>query len=190
MKLLLKDFNFSAFSDSVGWCGFFERNGPFSFEVVEKALSAFHRCFGSSCSDFFVLSALCIDTAEKDEGILSHYRQAFSRIEQSGILMPIDEEMIAYFAGDTELPYRYIQFNEHRYIDDLSRLLMAHGNVRGEVWFFVNATLNVAVYPHSDTGYGVIGLNGDMKHAQKFLQFVKSFSEFDTHEGVRRRGLL
>ena len=41
--------------------------------------------------------------------------------------MPLDEEMIAYFVGVTELPYRYIQFNEHRYIDDLSRLLMVMG---------------------------------------------------------------
>lgn len=180
--LSLSDFDFSGFSFSKGWVGFFERKGAFSIDLVEEALHIMQSYFAEHRSDFFVITALCYNdvTTEKDKDIQKAYNGALHDMKQQGLLKPLNDSIADYFAGLAPLAYEHLQLNDHTCMDSLSRLLMAHAEVRGQICFFIDLKLNLAIYPHEDTGYGAMGLNGKTAEAIKFLEYARQFSDFRT----------
>jgi hypothetical protein len=181
-KLLLSEFNFHGFSHSKGWVGYFERNKSFEIKFVDLAIKAFNVFFRDEMDNFFVMTALCRQQGtEKDAEILHEYNDIFLEMKKEGVIKDQDESMVAYFSDARPLPCENIQFNDYRLIEKLSKLVMAHGDVRGELCFFINLDLNIAIYPHNDTGYGAIGLNGDASCAIRFLKYCREYTDFDVH---------
>ena len=63
-----------------------------------------------------------------------------------------------------------LKFDE---IKDLAKLLMLYTYSLNEWCFFIFPSLNLALYPHDERGFGCIGLNDDTKNGLSFLEFCK-----------------
>lgn len=172
------DLDLSGFSRSKNWAGYFERKDRFSHEFVEEAISIFNGFFGAKREDFFVVSALRYYPYRMEKKSYRYYEE-YSELIRKNIIKRTDGPFIDCISGwDCMLPYHYLTFSDHSTMDSLSRMLMSSGTLRGEVCFFINTALNIAVYPHADTGFGCMGLNSTIASCVDFLEYCRQFENF------------
>lgn len=179
-NISLRDFNFSGFSSSKNWIGYFERKKPYSFDFVDEAVDLFCKRFQKK-SNYIVMTALCFDKErEKNIQIINRFNDIFLNAIERGVLNPMSSEFENYLYGDVGLPVGSINisFNFNDFII-LSRLVMSHSGVIGQVCFYINYELNVAIYPHDDTGFGCIALNEDSREGIDFLNSCKINKNFN-----------
>lgn len=176
----LKKINFDGFRLSEGWVGFFERVKPFSVKFVDEAIDVFLDYFKSELSDFFAISALSFnDNAEYDEEIIKEYGDIYDKAKAYGYLCPLTESFECYRFGENPLCAKDISVHfDNEMFMDISRLIMAHGGVNGQVFFLINLKIGVAIYPHDDTGFGCISLNGIHDVCLGFLKRVEENDNF------------
>ena len=173
-SLSLRNINFGGFSTSNKWVGCFEKKERFCFSLIESAIKTSEDFFGDEWNNFFALSALSYDDeASPLRGMPEEYNVIYNRAKEKGYLNPDDDDFGSYLYGDTPLPAASlsIHFDSSDFLD-MSRLVMGHVGVVGQVLFFINLTLGVAIYPHEDIGFGAISLNGDDDVCKKFIYGV------------------
>ena len=108
-----------------------------------------------------------------DETIeIKHLHDKFKKL---GILQEPNEHFDLGLNSEILLPaiclrIDALKFNE---IKDLAKLLMLYTYSLNEWCFFIFPSLNLALYPHDERGFGCIGLNDDTKNGLNFLEFCK-----------------
>ncbi|WP_261832376.1 hypothetical protein [Leminorella grimontii] len=177
----LNDINFSGFSASESWAGYFEINKGFSFSLIEEAISLFEGFFKEKDEKIMVLTALSFDDRkEDDEETIRKYHSLYEQMKGKRLLLPMTEPYEDYLYGDSVLPADSlsISFIKNDFVE-MSKLMMCHAGVIGEVCFYINPLLNIAVYPHDDVGFGCIGLNSEKSSCQEFLHYCSKSKNFN-----------
>ena len=175
--LNLNDLNFDGFRQSKHWVGYFERKGPFHYDHVERSVSHVIDYFQPDSSFYITLSALSYDDErEQDLTIISDYRDIYNKAKKRRLLHPLTEEYDSFLYGESRLPVADIILGVNdKFTWDLCRLFMIHGGVLGEVLLIAFINHGVIVYPHKDTGFGVISMTHELSHAKDFLKSVSFF---------------
>jgi len=77
--------------------------------------------------------------------------------------------------GEILLPAIYLRIDALGFdeIKDLAKLLMLYTYSLNEWCFFIFPSLNLALYPHDEKGFGCTRLNDDTKNGLSFLEFCK-----------------
>lgn len=186
LKLINKNISFngidfSGFSSSNGWVGYFERKSGFSLELVEDAVRLFEIYFNNDNDQVMIVSALCFDDkSESDNIIIEHYKRQVEEAKALKIFTAMTPSFERYLYGEAPLPANSLSFHFcQSSFTLLSKLIMAHGGVIGDVCFYINITKNIAVYPHGDTGFGCIGMNNEKYAAVDFLNYCKKNVNFN-----------
>lgn len=177
----LHGFNFGGFSSSENWVGFFERKDRFSFDLLDEAINLFEDFFSESHDDIVIITALAFDDErEKNQDILKRYSETYTYFKKQNVLTPITDEYEKYLYGDSTLPANVLNFyfDKEIYIE-LAKLIMCYSGVVGDICFYINRKLNIAVYPHEDTGFGCISLTNDKREALRFLESCKKNNSFN-----------
>lgn len=179
----LNDLNFDGFRQSKHWVGYFERKGPFHYDHVERSVSHVIDYFQPDSSFYITLSALSYDDErEQDLTIISDYRDIYNKAKKRRLLHPLTEEYDSFLYGESRLPVADIILGVNdKFTWDLCRLFMIHGGVLGEVLFIAFINHGVIVYPHKDTGFGVISMTHELSHAKDFLKSVSLDEKFSVH---------
>ena len=99
----------------------------------------------------------------------------FKKLGILGILQEPNEHFDLGLDGEILLPAICLRIDALRFdeIKDLAKLLMLYTYSLNEWCFFIFSSLNLALYPHDEKGFGCIGLNDDTKNGREFLEFCK-----------------
>ena len=172
--LKLSDINFNSFSHSKNWIGFFEIEDENWASGVDAALKLFDKYFNKFKNEAFAISALNYDdTNLSDETLeIKHLHDKFKKL---GILQEPNEHFDLDLNSEILPPViclriDALKFNE---IKDLAKLLMLYTYSLNEWCFFIFPSLNLAIYPHDERGFGCTRLNYDTKNGREFLEFCK-----------------
>ena len=172
--LKLSDINFNSFSHSKNWIGFFEIEDESWASGVDTALKLFDKYFNKFKNEAFVISALNYDdTNLSDETLeIKHLHDKFKKL---GILQEPNEHFDLGLDGEILLPAICLRIDALKFdeIKDLAKLLMLYTYSLNEWCFLIFPSLNLALYPHDEKGFGCIGLNDDTKNGREFLEFCK-----------------
>lgn len=189
-SLSLNEINFSGFRLSKSWVGFFEKKDSFSYPLIDEAISLFEGFFGKEDEGVIVITALSFnDEREGDRVTIDNYQALYEEMKDKKLLSPMTDDFESYLYGDSCLPAFSLSLsNNSNDFRGLSRLMMCHAGVVGQVCFYINLNLNVAIYPHDDVGFGCIALNEKFKECEKFLHYCaknESFNVFiDSDNGL------
>lgn len=172
----LKNINFSGFSSSNRWIGYFEVKQKEDNNLIKEAISLFNNFFKYDINDFFLLSSL----ASCDNGAISEefidYIDIYKKIKEENIFKRyLDKKNNKNIkAKALNLCFDYDTFMP------LCELVMvlSFNNIFGQICFLINPKLQIALYPHDDIGFGVIALNDDPTLGIKFLKFCENDSRF------------
>jgi len=177
----LSDINFSGFSQSENWVGYFEKKGAFSYDLIDKAINLFEGFFGASGDEGIILVALSFnDEREDDVDTIKKYGKLYEDVKDKGLVFPMNDDFESYLYGDSCLPASSLKLSfDANDFKDLSRLLMCHAGVIGQVCFYINLSKNVAIYPHDDVGFGCIALNSDTNTSKSFLSYCSKDMDFE-----------
>lgn len=152
------------YSKSRGYIGYFERCQPLSAEELKRAIDIFSNFFGDRVASFCVVSSLythgtVADVAEKYE---------FTQTQQNalGVLVSsgwVDVQEAGVTTGTSHsiesrslsLRVHELESADSELLKNLFIILLGAGGVRGHC-FLVSEYLQLVVYPHDDTGFGVI----------------------------------
>ncbi|WFQ79112.1 hypothetical protein PXH59_16075 [Xenorhabdus sp. SF857] len=177
----LNGFNFSGFSSSLNWVGFFERKNGFSYQLIDEAIELSSSFFKGKDGNPTIITALSFDDEKEDDiETITRYQEIYCNAKERNLLLPMTESYESYLYGETLLPAHSlsISFKENDFID-LSKLIMCHSGVIGRVCFYINPTLNICIYPHEDTGFGCIALNEEKSTCIDFLTFCNKNENFN-----------
>ncbi|CBJ79444.1 hypothetical protein XBJ2_2880002 [Xenorhabdus bovienii str. Jollieti] len=177
----LSEFNFSGFSSSVNWVGFFERKHDFSYHLIDESIELFSDFFEGKHASPTIITALSFDDDKEDDiETIARYQEIYHSVKEKNLLLPMTESYENYLYGETLLPAHSLSFSftKNDFID-LSKLIMCHAGVIGQVCFYINPALNIGVYPHEDTGFGCIALNGEKNTCIDFLTYCKKNENFN-----------
>ncbi|QEM82669.1 hypothetical protein [Halomonas binhaiensis] len=176
----LDEIDFSGFSSSPGWVGYFELVDDFSFSQVDHAFELFNEFFNSSLNGFFILSALSYcDNKEDDNEVITRYGKYYEIVKEKKLIKPMTPEFESYLWGDRDMPANFLTIEfSNELIEPISKLIMCHAGIVGQSLFLVHPELNIVIYPHEDIGFGCISLNGDKSTAVNFLKHCQSSSSF------------
>lgn len=138
----------------------------------------------------FSISALALaynDEIEPHGKMPKEYESFYSGAKKAGYLRDIDDDFESYLYGDISLPASSlnIHFCNNEFLN-MSRLIMGHGGVIGQVLFFINIEIGVALYPHDDIGFGIISLTKDNKICKEFLKTVEENNKYKSKFRVIR----
>ncbi|WP_338560826.1 hypothetical protein VRC60_03335 [Erwinia sp. E_sp_B04_7] len=161
----LASINFSGFSSSDNWVGYFEKKNEFNYGLIDESISLFSGFFEVEGDDSTIITALSFDDEREDDvNTINIYQKLYEELKSKGVLNPMTEDYESYLYGDIPLPANAlnISFDNDDFIN-ASRLLMCHAGVVGQVCFYINTKLNVAIYPHDEVGFGCIALNSEKK---------------------------
>lgn len=169
----LERINFSGFSTSKKWEGCFEKRGSFDFSLIEDAIGAVQSFFGSHWNDFFSISALSYnDEIELHKKMPKEYHVFYEHAKEKGYLRKHDDYFESYLYGDIPLPASSLSIHFDDDFFDISRLVMGHGGVIGQVLFSINIKIGVVLYPHDDIGFGIISIKDNDKLCREFLHSI------------------
>ncbi len=177
----LSDIKLDGFGASGKWAGYFQRTGEHSHSLVDKAVALLDGFLGSRSGNFLVVTALSYrDEREKDVDTIKRYQHIYDEMKSRRLLLPMSDEYESYLYGESPLPAGSLSFSfEYSDFIKLSRLLMCHAGVAGQVCFCIIPALNMAIYPHDDIGYGCVALNSDVKACREFLDHCSECSSFE-----------
>ena len=125
-------------------------------------------------NEAFVISALNYDdTSLSDETL--EVKTLHDKFKKLGILQEPNEHFDLGLDGEILLPaiclrIDALKFDENK---DLAKLLMLYTYSLNEWCFFIFPSLNLALYPHDERGFGCTRLNDDTKNGREFLEFCK-----------------
>lgn len=175
---LMNSINFDAFGVSKNWIGYFEHHGAFDYSVIDTAIEIVKTFFNNHWENFFSISALSYsDDKETDDRMGSDYVDIYNNLKKMGYLRPYTKQLEDYLYGDIPLPASCLSIHfDSKYFFDISKLMMGHDGVIGQVVFFINLEIGVALYPHDDIGFGIISLNPDSDICNEFLKFVDKYN--------------
>lgn len=180
-NLALSSINFEGFSTSPGWVGYFgkKRSHRFALSLVDEAVALTSDFFGPCWKDFFVVSALAYgDSIEGDKKIINAYDYIYENAKKWGYLKPISSEFERYLWGDAPLAATSLSLHfDNNHFSDMCKLVIAHGDVCGQVFFMININLKIILYPHDDLGFGVISLDASSLLSRDFLDYIMSASD-------------
>lgn len=193
----LDDIDFLGFSCSKNWAGYFEAKDISDINLVRQSTKIVYEYFKDRWDEFFLLGALSY-TDESDDSIrqrfgdllsdaLTHYLNIYHHAINSGFLMPWNDTFEEFYDNELnspKLPANMITLNfNHQTLLDYCELLMVFcfSPVIGQACFLINPALKIALYPHDDTGFGVISLSEDRAVADNFLKFCGKFDDFKVH---------
>jgi len=142
--LKLSDINFNSFSHSKNWIGFFEIEDENWASGVDTALKLFDKYFNKFKNEAFVISALNYDDTNLSDETLE-VKTLHDKFKKLGILQEPNEHFDLGLDGKILLPAICLRIE----------------------------SLNLALYPHDERGFGCIGLNDDTKNGREFLEFCK-----------------
>lgn len=177
----LRDINFSGFSTSENWVGYIEKKEVFSFDLIDEAVDLFTGFFEKSQDTSTIITALSFDdNREDDVEIIDKYQDVYNEVKSNGLLKPMTDEYESYLYGDSFLPASSlsISFDKNDFIN-ISKLMMCHAGVIGQVFFYVNLSQNIAIYPHDDVGFGCIALNAQKNGCLDFLRYCSKNEKFN-----------
>lgn len=176
----LANIDFSAFSNSKGWIGYFEGKYKKDNYLVKETISIFNSFFKHDIKDFFLLSSLmyCDNGAISEEFI--NYIDAYRKAKKENLLRCFSNKKINEDGIEAE---SLILCFDYDIFMPLCELVMAlsFNNIWGQTCFLINPKLQIAVYPHEDIGFGVISLNEDPSLGVEFLKFCKKDKRFDVY---------
>ena len=172
--LKLSDINFNSFSHSKNWIGFFEIEDENWASGVDTALKLFDKYFNKFKKEVFVISALNYDDTNLSDEALE-VKTLHDKFKKLGILQEPNEQFDLGLNSEILLPAICLRIDALRFdeIKDLAKLLMLYTYSLNEWCFFIFPSLNLALYPHDERGFGCIGLNDDTKNGREFLEFCK-----------------
>ena len=167
--LKLSDINFNSFSHSKNWIGFFEIEDENWASGVDTALKLFDKYFNKFKKEVFVISALNYDDTNLSDETLE-VKTLHDKFKKLGILQEPNEHFDLGLGGEILLLAIYLRIDALRFdeIKDLAKLLMLYTYSLNEWRFFIFPSLNLAIYPHDEKGFGCIGLNDDTKNGLNF----------------------
>lgn len=176
----LEDINFGGFSTSPSWVGYFEKNKDFSYALIDEAVGLFESFFQSKSERGVVVTALSFDDErEEDDEVVRRYQHLYEGMKEKRLLLPMTESFEGYLYGDTCLPASSLSLSfERSDFTAVSKLLMCHAGVVGQVGFYIDPLLGVAIYPHDDVGFGCIALNSEDKVCREFLSYCSRSDNF------------
>ena len=141
----------------------------------------FESFFGSKNNKIVVVTALSFrDDREEDAETIGRFQSTYDEMKLRKLLLPMTDEYESYLYGECPLGASSLSFSlECSDFVSLSKLLMCHAGVVGQVCFYIDPAINVAVYPHDDLGYGCVALNGDEKACRGFLDYCSGNDNFE-----------
>ncbi|MGV6988170.1 hypothetical protein ACWA5Z_04100 [Testudinibacter sp. P80/BLE/0925] len=178
----LANINFNGFSSSSTWIGYFEET-----ELVEPlngiklACELFYNFFSNDLNDFILISALCFDDKADLDPRFNDYNGIYEISKEKGYLKPLTDNYIKYLDGSPLLAnHLSIHFDNDFFIPFCEMVMaLSYSKVVGQVCFLINPKLQIALYPHDDTGFGVITLNENFSMGIEFLQYCGKNEFFD-----------
>ncbi|WP_279156235.1 hypothetical protein [Obesumbacterium proteus] len=179
-SLSLNEFNFGAFSSSPNWIGFFERKSKFSINLIDQSLDIFKNFFKKENEDIIIVTALSFDDKrERNNEIINKYNAIYEKMKKNGVLLPMTSCYESYLYGDIPLPASALNFYFDKNIFiELSKIMMCHSGIIGDICFYINKDMNIAIYPHEDVGFGCMSLNGDRTAGIQFLNTCSKNNNF------------
>lgn len=105
----------------------------------------------------------------------------FRDLKYLNIIQDYNDDFRCYFENDEKLNAKLINidFDINTSIKTCELLMFYYFNrVWGQVCFLINPKLEIALYPHDDTGYGCIGLNEKKDVLIDFLNFCEKDDSF------------
>lgn len=100
----LNRFNFSGFSSSNIWIGYFESRKEHNLILMKEALTLAYEFFKNDLDSFIMISALKYsnDYDFKNEG--EYYNKLFKRAKKYNLIQEVTDEFYSYLYGDIPLP--------------------------------------------------------------------------------------
>ena len=97
------------------------------------------------------------------------------KFKKLGILQEPNEHFDLDINSEILLPAICLRMDALKFdeIKDLAKLLMLYTYSLNEWCFFIFPSLNLALYPHDERGFGCTRLNDDTKNGLSFLEFCK-----------------
>lgn len=97
------------------------------------------------------------------------------KFKKLGILQEPNEHFDLGLNSEILLPAICLRIDALKFdeIKDLAKLLMLYTYSLNEWCFFIFSSLNLALYPHDERGFGCTRLNDDTKNGREFLEFCK-----------------
>ncbi|WP_075321184.1 hypothetical protein [Histophilus somni] len=176
-SIMLDKINFKGFRGSQFWVGYFSARKIKIPDSVDVAIELFEQYFKESLDDFFSINCLAYDDDAYSDPEALIYIDEYNFAKETGFLKPYIGELKNYLDNDDKYEYvpanfLSINFDSENFLL-YSKIMMAFtfGKVVGQICFFINPILNVVIYPHDDSGFGVISLSEDKTEAIKFLEF-------------------
>lgn len=178
----LNRFNFSGFSLSDLWIGYFESKNDRNLAVLSEALNLAYDFFKNDLNDFIVVSALKYSDECHFQDENKAYYRLFKVAKKYNLVQKTTGVFDSYLYGDIPLPADCltISFNKRLFLC-LAKLVIGSNAVLGKVCFFISPRLNIAIYPHEDIGFGVVSLSGDKSLGVEFLNFCAKNINFMVH---------
>lgn len=123
---------------------------------------------------YITLSALSYDDErEKDKIINRHYGDIYNEAKSRNLLLSLNKDYESFLYGESGLSVNNITLSTNdKFTWNLCRLLMARRGMLGEVLFIAFISQGIIVYPHKDTGFGVISMNSKLRPATELLSSV------------------
>lgn len=179
---LLKKINFSGFSSSLGWIGYFERKGKFNLDLIDESIKLFDSFFSSSKNSMTISALSFDDTRIVEDDIEKKYGKIYKKYVEKEVIFTLNDEYESYLYGDIEFPVSLIKCSKDKEtFIDLSKLLMCYNKILGQICFYIDLNYGLAIYPHDDTGFGCIVLNDNYEAGYEFLNSCKKNGEFDVY---------
>lgn len=178
-SVLLNNLDFSGFSRSNNWIGYFERKDEHTPALIDEAIKLTYTFFKDYLDDFIMISALAygqVNIIHPNKNL----EICFNKAIKYNLLQVLTSEFDDYLIGNKDLLAKNlsISFDKRTFLL-LSKLCMGHNYVIGEVCFFINYKLGIALYPHEDIGFGVISLDDNKSLAKSFLEYCRSSYKFN-----------
>lgn len=178
----LSRFNFSGFSSSEVWIGYFESKSEHNLKMSREAITLAYKFFKDDLDTFIMVSALKYYHKYDFENESEYYKRILNRAKKNNLIQETTDEFDSYLYGDIPLPANSltISFDKKNFLY-LTKLVMGCDAVLGEVCFLISPKLNLAIYPHEDIGFGVISLDDSKELGINFLEYCAKSRNFDVY---------
>lgn len=184
----LKKINLNSYSSSEGWIGYYEAKDVQDYKLISTATELVTLYFGEELKEFFLISALAesnsispLDSEIKE--IDKIYGTLFKLAREKKFIQDYSLEFNNYLEREDDLPAKLLNFHfEVSYFMPFCEVLMAYyfSKIAGQFCFLINPKLQIALYPHDDTGFGCISFDGNSKVLIDFLEFCNTHPNFSS----------
>jgi hypothetical protein len=172
INLIKSHVNLNGYSKSKGFIGFSERNQKFSFEIMMRVISFFLSYFEEQYYKFKLVTSLhfsdSFDDLKDDYDVSKEQYELLLNLQKANWASSVDYSKFGVdYDSDkyqNQIELLFTTFSEHELSNEsgqiLEQLLTAIFSIDGidGHCFLVSKELGIIIYPHEDTGFGVISL--------------------------------